>query len=208
MTPRWHPPEELLFEYATGTAAAAVELFVATHLALCPACRGDVDDLEALGGMLLEGTDGVDAPLPDLADLPDRAVVPPAAAEGALWIPEPLRSLVGEPSWSSVVPGLVWELELPFGLGGTPARLTRARAGFRVPQHTHKGLELNLVLAGGFHDADDGFGRGDVAANDESRTHSIEMDRGEDCVLLVVNEHPLVPVGLWSGLLSVVSGRF
>ena len=49
-----HPEPALLLDYATGTLADPFALIVATHMALCPACRREVAALEAVGGALLE----------------------------------------------------------------------------------------------------------------------------------------------------------
>lgn len=51
--PAYHPPPEVLLDYATGTLNAATALIVATHLALCPNCRQYVQVLEAVGGAML-----------------------------------------------------------------------------------------------------------------------------------------------------------
>ena len=64
--PAHHPAEDQLASYAAGDMAEAPSLVIATHLALCPACRRQVADYEALGGELL-------------TDLPSEAL-----AEGSL----------------------------------------------------------------------------------------------------------------------------
>ena len=40
---RHHPTDELLLEYAAGTAAEPEALLVACHLTLCPTCRAVVE---------------------------------------------------------------------------------------------------------------------------------------------------------------------
>ena len=41
-------------DYAAGSLSEPVALLIATHLALCPRCRHEVEEFEALGGALLE----------------------------------------------------------------------------------------------------------------------------------------------------------
>jgi anti-sigma factor ChrR (cupin superfamily) len=48
-----HPYDEMLLDFATGAQPQAVSLAVGGHLRYCPACRGVVDDLEAVGGELI-----------------------------------------------------------------------------------------------------------------------------------------------------------
>jgi putative transcriptional regulator len=53
MPPVHHPPEELLLDYAAGSADEPTSLTLATHLTLCPECRDTVARFESVGGALL-----------------------------------------------------------------------------------------------------------------------------------------------------------
>ena len=212
--------EDLLLAYTTGALSEAESLLIATHLALCPEARDQVQLLEALGGVLLAQLDRQppqDAADPTLAALLGRLDAPRPSAPPApaplpdaelAALPQPLRGYAARGGrWKTVVPGMVHQIVLPVaGWSGAPVRLTRVRGGFRVPQHTHRGRELNLVLTGGFHDRGQPFGPGDVADNDEADTHELLIDPGEDCIILAVNEAPLVPVGLSARIASWLTG--
>ena len=39
MTPTFHPPDDLLVEYAAGETPESVSLVIACHATLCPTCR-------------------------------------------------------------------------------------------------------------------------------------------------------------------------
>ena len=102
MMPSFHPPEETLLDYAAGNSPEAVSLVVATHLALCPKCRAQVSDYEAVGGSLIDsvapvavGENALSAVLNRLEDAPvvslPRADVPSAD----LRVPQPLRDYAG-----------------------------------------------------------------------------------------------------------------
>lgn len=215
-----HPEDSLLLEYSAGVLSEAEELLIAAHLSLCADCRARVVALDAVGGALLEASPSTshDRDAASLAAVlfrlsepaPVQQPVPaiaPALAD--LPLPAPLRDVVaraGIRSWSTVVPLMVQQITLPIVWAGAPVRLTRVRGGFRVPNHTHRGRELNLVLAGGFHDHRGGYGPGDVTDSDERVTHALSIDRGEDCIILAVNEAPLVPVGLGAQLASWLTG--
>lgn len=208
MTPRHHAPEDLLVGYAAGTLSEAESLLIASHLSLCPACRRHHERLEAIGGVMLESVTPaavssgalsamlamLDAPAPPPP--PSPPALPPAFAD--LNLPGPLRDYVarsGRTSWETIIPGVAHQLTLPLSVNGNPVRLARMRGGFAVPRHTHRGRELNLVLAGGFHDRGEGFGPGDFSDLDDETTHALSIDPGEPCVLLSANDNPLVPVG-------------
>jgi putative transcriptional regulator len=100
-----HPPFEMLFDYATGMLAEGVALAVATHAAMCPACRSAVEQLEAVGGVLLEEIEpepvGEDLLAAVLARL-DEPAGRPAAASDAL--DEATRELAYSPPPSGARP--------------------------------------------------------------------------------------------------------
>jgi putative transcriptional regulator len=201
---RHHPAEDLLIDYATGALGEAEGLVVATHLALCPDCRATVAAYEAMGGAMLDGI----APEPVGGDLLDRVMArldetPPtpirraavrlAAAGHAPVIPQPLRDYVGgdlgEVTWKPVMRGL--DEHRIACTGGAKVRLMRIRAGVSMPQHTHKGREMTLVLAGGFTDDTGHFLRGDLSLTDGTVDHVPTADDDGDCVCLAVTDAPL-----------------
>lgn len=216
MSPTVHPDLSLLSAHAAGTASEAVSLAVACHLVACAACRATAADLEALGGALLgcgraRMSDGALAAVIAQLDAPAAAAaaprppVPPWAAH--LEVPGPLRPyLSAEPRWERPVPG-VRQVALPVSLGATPVRLVELRAGFEVPLHGHEGVELNLVLQGGFDDLGSGQAcvAGDLSVRDESIEHGIRAHGDGPCTVLVVLEGRMVPrtllgrVAAWAG---------
>lgn len=210
----FHVSEEHLMDYAAGAASEPVSLLVATHLALCPECRAKVADYERIGGAMLEDcppaglTDAaLDAVLARLdeapvSNMPARAAVrkPSSSFDEATRriLPEPLRSYLGENlgalPWRKVTRSLQ-EIELPLGDSGYRTRLLRIKAGHAMPEHTHGGSEMTLVLAGGFSDATGHYGRGDVSIADDALVHRPVADPGEDCICLAVTDAPLKLTG-------------
>lgn len=201
-----HISDELLLDYASGTLAEGWSIAVATHLALCPSCRDRLSFMEHAGGELLETVD-VDEPVSEAASWTsmmgkiaaekDRpAVKTPArvAASGEALIPEPLRSYLG-----SDVDGLKWRAlgrgayHIPIKTGDTESqvRLLKIPAGKPVPEHSHGGRELTLVLKGAFTDGSTVFRRGDLEEADETLTHQPVATPDEDCICLAVTDAPL-----------------
>lgn len=203
MTIVHHPSEELLLDYASGAMSESWSLAVATHLALCPACRREVTCMEAVGGGLLDALtpagcsdatfDAVLARLTDDIDEALIAITPQETAGPAPVLPEPLRGYIG-----ADLDDVPWQR---LGLGayqclvrtddGVTARLLRIPAGRPVPEHTHRGQELTLVLRGAFSDQTGHYGAGDFQDADEHLKHQPHAAPGEDCICLAITDAPL-----------------
>ena len=146
-----HVSDALLADYESGALAEGWSLAVATHLALCPACRGRARLAASIGGTMLETLPPADVTAGALAGVFDRigaappsTVVAASPVPQASTIPEPLRSYLG----GSEIDALPWrrigdtarDLRIPTGDGKTRARLLRVAAGTPVPEHGHRGM--------------------------------------------------------------------
>lgn len=200
-----HPSEELLLDYATGALGEAWSIAVATHLALCPTCRKTVSFMEGIGGSLLDTIDPApasdntfDALLTRLDDTTEEHQGPApanaASAEGKPVLPQPLRAYLGcdvdDVPWKRLGRG-AYQCVIPTGEKGATARLLRIPAGRPVPEHSHGGLELTLVLRGAFDDETGSYGRGDLQEADEDLQHQPHAEPGEDCICLAITDAPL-----------------
>lgn len=180
-------PTEMLADYAAGALSEGMRLLLASHLGFCPACRGRVARLEAIGGALL--AEGADAPVaPDcLARVLARITTPCAAratvAEGelptllSLRLPSPVCDL----HWRAVGPGLQ-----ECRLDGFPAEavgLLRALPGAALSRPERCGREARLVLAGEIREGGRTYRRGDLALGGGCPP---EAAGGRPCLCLVV----------------------
>lgn len=194
-----HIDDGILLDYAGGSLAEGWSLAVATHLALCPDCRARYEQMEKAGGALLDGIDpgtGNEESWEAIkARLGTPEAPPPAPSHPAkaFVFPEPLRSYVGSDAdgvaWKSL-PGAA-QFSIPTGDGETMVRLLRIPAGKPVPEHTHRGLEMTLVLSGAFSDGEDVFRRGDIEIADASLTHQPIATPEAECICLAVTDAPL-----------------
>ncbi len=215
--PSHHPSEALLLAYAGGSLGEAESLAVSTHLAFCPECRRAVSAAEAIGGALLEGmatapvsADGLKAVLARLEDEQPEARLQAVARAGfapalpglPLTLSRYVESSLGETGWRPAGPG-VQQLRLRTG-GRARARLLRLRPGTPLPEHTHRGNELTLVLSGSYSDELGRFACGDMTELDASITHRPIVDRGAECVALIVTDAPLK----FSGLMARIAQPF
>jgi putative transcriptional regulator len=213
-----HPPDDLLAAYAAGTADDGEALLVASHLALCPTCRARCDDLDRVGGALLERTtaDVAEASLDVVLSRLDEPIPPPPPpmppAGGPDDLPMPLRGVTGPLAgvrFRHAGPG-IWRFELPQSRPGRPVALLSLRPGLRIPDHRHSATERErgLVLRGGFTDDSGHYVRGDVSVHtpDEPDPHRQQIDDGERCVVLMVDDGPKIPTTWFGRLVNFLFG--
>ena len=198
MSPRHHISDDLLVSYAAGSLAEGWSLAVATHLSLCARCRQRLGVAEAAGGQLLETLDAGSASDDSWAAVRDRLGVPPkvetATQPETAILPRPLRDYVGgdlaQIRWKMLGKGAA-QLRIRTGDGATQVRLLKIPAGKPVPEHSHRGRELTVVLSGAFNDGETLFVRGDVEDADDSVQHVPTATSEADCICLAVTEAPL-----------------
>jgi putative transcriptional regulator len=198
-----HPPFEILLDYATGTLTEGVALAVATHAAMCPACRSVVEQMEAVGGGLLEEIEPEPVGEDLLAVVLDKLDEPegrPTSASDALdeatreLIPRPLQGYLGRSlrdlAWRSVG-RMFQEVRLPVASKGVRVSLMRLGPGSPMPKHGHRGHEYTVVLAGGYKDAGKQFARGDFDFKETTDLHQPVADEDGECIGLVVRDAPV-----------------
>ena len=190
-----HIPEPLMAAYAAGSLPRPYALVVATHVSMCDTCRAALSAHEAAGGVVLD--EMVKAPVEEdlkasVLALLDAPVDPePAPAKRSGVYPGPVvEALKGRPPrWKSLGMG-VKQCILETGDTGS-VRLLHIPAGRAVPDHSHNGLELTLVLQGSFSDETGHFGVGDVEIGDEDLEHTPVADAGPPCICLAATDAPL-----------------
>lgn len=217
-TAHHHPGEDLLWDFYRGALAPGLALAVATHVELCGTCRSDMKLFDAVGGALLAEIE--DAPMsdnaldlalarierpkerPDTDDMPKATVKTPAFLEG-FELPDSLKTAaIKDRYWAA--PG-VWmaPVVVPDAPKGSKTFLMHVKAGMEMPAHTHRGLEITVMLAGRFKDHKGSYGRGDIAICDDSDDrHSPAMEGDEDCLCLVAQEAAIVPQSFWAWALQ------
>lgn len=203
MNPQHHLSEDLLVDYASGSLSEGWTIAVASHLALCPHCRAQSAQADLLGGALLDtieaeplAADAWGAIRARLHAEPAHTQVAPAPTPAATRpvLPMPLRAYVGGDidtiNWRALGRGAA-QMLLPTADKTTQVRLLRIPAGKPVPEHSHGGRELTLVLAGSFHDGELLFGPGDIEDADGSILHTPTATPEADCICLAVTDAPL-----------------
>ena len=194
-----HPPTDILTEHASGVLSVAQSACVAAHLSYCQRCRHITERLEDIGGSQFERLD----PVAVGESVLDRVLA-------RLEDPEPLRYARSEAS-DTRLPGLldrlingdyadlVWKrvtqsLSISYLKTGDALHefaLYRIAQGGRIPEHTHGGSEMTLVLQGGFADESGEYHPGDFVIREGWDKHTPVALEGEECICLAVLDAPL-----------------
>jgi putative transcriptional regulator len=130
-------------------------------------------------------------------------------AENEIVLPLSLQRFVGHDfedlEWRTTSGGFKQSVIITGACG--EASLIRIRAGKRIPAHGHQGLEVMLVLKGGFSDGYGQYRCGDICVADESVEHQPIADPDEDCVVFAVSAAPMKLVGTVDRMIQLFLGR-
>jgi putative transcriptional regulator len=209
--PKFHLPEQGLVEYATGIGSHAAGLAVDCHLVFCARCRGELAASREGLALMVDGLPGASIDpaarqrlLAGLELL--RPPAPPVVPADLSWLPDPLHPYLARSSrWRMLVPG-ARAIDLSVGGDEATARVIRFRPGFVIPLHDHAGPEYTVIFSGRLQDTGEIAGRGDVVYRDAGLEHIQTITDDAECIALVVNERPLVPLTIKGRLLRFIAG--
>lgn len=203
---QWHPQPEQLVEFAAGSCATGISVAISVHLHYCARCRQSLSELESTSAVLFETQTPASVPDSAFDTLMQRirnepapgTPAPPTAKAGDSRFPRALAALLPgsleELDWRQPMKNLKVS-RLMTDESGMIVGLHHMKAGGRVPNHTHRGDEINVVLEGGFSDQMGSYGAGDFVFRTEDDTHSPRADAHEDCLMLSVVTAPVKLTG-------------
>jgi putative transcriptional regulator len=192
---RDQPLDALLAGFAAGSLSPSLHRLVAAHLAIKPDNRRFVRMLEESAARQVEAAAPVpvkdrEARLDAIFSAHDRTT-PARRRDGV--IPAPLVDFIGgdlaDLEWKTLLPGIREHRVSDTSAG--EASLLWIKPGRVMPAHTHEGMEVTLVLKGGFSDATGHYRRGDIAIADNEVDHRPRADEDEDCICFAVTDAPL-----------------
>lgn len=187
MNPQHHPTPAVLADYVSGALRPAFAAVVSAHVEGCPHCRGEVANLEAVGGALIEGLEpeALDEGRLDAA----MAALDDAAPEPDLKSPPTVdRIPFGPKRW--LAPGMSIR-KAKVGASGDLLYLLRLPAGVSTIPHGHQGTEFTAVLTGSYHDGLDHFAAGDFCELDAKSEHQPQVSADGYCICLIASEKPM-----------------
>lgn len=197
-----HLNDDTLMAYVAGSVSESMSFVIATHLSVCASCRAKVKDMEKLGGAVLEDesplamqSGALDAVLMMLDEGFEDERPKPANDYKSSSLPMPLGRYVpgdlDDVKWKNMAPGIKSYTIPEVKAGNGALRLLKISPGVTIPEHSHSGSELTLVLKGSFSDEIGRFKAGDIADLDDDTDHQPISDGSEDCICLIVTEGPL-----------------
>jgi putative transcriptional regulator len=191
-------PDEWIVSYASGALSEAHALVVASHCHYHAELQDKIVEAEDIGGALMENSKPSQVSnhlFDDLMNKIDQLPADFSQASNDNGLPAPLAEYLGKPldqlKWSMMGPGLS-QVRLWTGPNDERLWLLKAKGGAKVPTHDHNGLEMTLVLQGSYHVGSDCYNPGMIEiADDDTKNHMPIIDKGDDCICLVVTEAPI-----------------
>ncbi|KTA75919.1 ChrR family anti-sigma-E factor [Aeromonas salmonicida] len=215
-----HPTQAMLRAFAADELPLPLAVGVSAHCELCPECAASLRACEEeLARQYLEPTEQsaeVIEPMPAGLDAVLAGILQqPVANQAELGQPAPSTpelQVAGHsyrlprvlarhhaPKWRHI--GAIRQHSLPLDEMGARASLLHIEAGGRIPEHTHQGYELTLLLAGNMQDGDICYQAGDFIWRDASHAHSPHTPDG--CLCYTVQD---APVQFTKGLSRLLNG--
>jgi putative transcriptional regulator len=191
-----HIGDEFLMAYAAGVLPEAFGVVVAAHVSLSDDSRARLGAYDTVGGAVLDTVEPSEvdegALAATMARIKGQAPAPraPAPKRRPGILPEAVQSYVGGDvdavAWRNVGRG-VKQAILPTN-GDAKVRLLYIPSGMAMPDHSHGGTEMTLVLQGAYRDADGAYHRGDIEVADEDVQHTPVAFGPEDCICLAATD--------------------
>ena len=197
---KFHPSVDLLTEYVAGILPLAQSACISAHLNYCPQCQQQSARLQDLGAVLFDSLTPVPvgdallntvlARLDEEPPLSYRRAQDPAVGRLPALLQRLMKGDFSELSWNKITSSLRISY-LKTGDPGYEFALYHIKAGGKIPEHTHRGSEMTLILQGGFSDAAGSYHEGDFLFREASDTHAPTALQSEDCICLAVLDAPL-----------------
>ncbi|MDA0630240.1 MAG: ChrR family anti-sigma-E factor [Proteobacteria bacterium] len=193
-----HPSNDFLMEHAAGTLPVAQAACISAHMNYCDRCRRAHDQMQNIGGVMLERLQPV--PVAEsvleavLARLNDPEPLRHQTSKAAVALPALLSRIINGDFSQLVWKRITRSLSISYlstGDSNYEFALYRIAAGGRIPEHRHSGSEMTLVLEGGFSDSKGSYHPGDFIYRVADEKHAPVALDGEDCICLAVLDAPL-----------------
>lgn len=210
MTVKHHPDIATLSAFAFGTLDKGRSFVVGAHIQSCKRCAQLVRRFEEAGGVLLEDLEpeALSAASGDIllgrvlsADAETAEPESSASGQETLQIRDVLSNFRDGP-WRWIGPGVYVRPLSNAPRGEARLFLLKAVPGTSLPEHSHSGTELTLVLQGAFSHSAGHFEAGDLEEADDTVEHQPVVEEGADCICLVAMDGQLKLSGFFGLLMQ------
>ncbi len=212
----FHPSDNTLLEYSSGSLDWALSICVAAHMQFCPQCKTKVVQFNSIGGNALVECEPVKVESASF-DMLMKRINNDSSAEGVKVetssntqqgaddfderiksLPKVVQKLIPKDKplkWSFVSPSLR-SAQLETGQDHYEVCFHKIKRGGRVVEHDHRGMEVTLVLEGSFSDSEGNYKPGDYIVKHPGETHRPIAAQDQDCLCLSIMEAPVKVAGL------------
>ncbi len=193
-----HPSDALLAQYCNASLPASLSIAIAIHVEMCECCQAEVKRLEAQNANAIFTQ-------PDLSvdeELSDDAMSLFAAITASDDVDEvyevtPQTILVNQQNYQLpralarishgkfMQMGKLSRSRIALDDGALRSSLLHIDAGGEIPEHTHTGFELTLLLDGEFSDEEGQYVPGDFMWLDGRHQHTPITEKGCLCYTVV-----------------------
>ncbi|MBE0361718.1 ChrR family anti-sigma-E factor [Pseudoalteromonas aliena] len=200
-----HPSETLITEYCSASLSASLSLAVSIHVDMCPVCQAKVAKIEASNANELfseqstqfekshteqsESFEEFELNLLDMItsdnsidEVYEVAPVSIKVNEHKYQLPRALTR-ISHSKFTQV--GKLARSRVALDDGALRSSLLHIDAGGEIPEHTHTGFEVTLLLDGEFSDEEDSYVPGDFIWQDGSHQHTPLTKDGCLCFTVV-----------------------
>lgn len=193
-----HPEAAWWVSYSAGTLSAPFTTVLQAHLSACKTCRKQLQMADNVGAALMAAS----AHAEEVAAADDLPLleIGPQADESVEWAKDNVldASEFTDRYIGMHLDGMDW---IRAGRGLRVCRLgdagshsmwvIRAEPNTVLPEHSHNGSELTLVVKGSYFCEDRIYGVGDIEDADEETLHQPVVTSGEECICIAAVEGPL-----------------
>jgi len=214
--------DDIITNYATGKLSPAKHIMVACHSEIVDSVAEQVAFQEDIAACVVADIEPLSLS-PSfmenvLASLPLQKSANENERHGAAkdvpvedLTPKSLHHLLGhgldDLNWKFLFPSLaVHDLLGERKKGGDRLYLLKVKSGGSIPAHSHDGEEWSLILKGSYSVGNQHYNRGDFHIEDETETHSPQVEGEEDCICLLMTQGPLKMQGLFPKLMTPLVG--
>ncbi|GAA6205617.1 ChrR family anti-sigma-E factor [Thalassotalea sp. SU-HH00458] len=194
-----HPKLELIQAFVDGDLPASLSAGIAMHAEMCPQCQEKIVQLTEhaaevsfeegfLDKFIVDDSSNNDIDFEAMANLisqsDDIAISEPILDKSIVFndttyqLPKVLNNMtIG----NTINIGKLSRARLQLDENEIHTSLLEIKPGGGVPEHTHKGFELTLLLDGSFHDEKGEYTKGDFIMLDSSHQHHPVSNNGCLC---------------------------
>lgn len=199
------PDLSTIISYSSGALSSSFALIVSSHIEKCDHCSKNIVHCNEMGGSFLElaeneslGTDSYAIFLDKLekSKNTENADSRAGSFDNNSEVPVSLQRHIGRDldslKWSFLAPGIKKSTVKLDGPENKHLTFLKIKSKKKIPEHSHTGSELTLVLKGSFDDENGRYVAGDIADHDHTSHHEPVVTSKEDCICVIATDGPLI----------------